>query len=983
VKAARHFLPLVAMLLLLTGSLSCTSEPGAPNGQTDAWARMPEHPLHTDHSTFFSEPFADGPSVTRACLDCHPDSAAEVMKTTHWNWEGQEVMMHGRDQSVRIGKRNVINNFCIGIQSNWPACTMCHIGYGWEDENFDFNDAARVDCLVCHDNSGKYLKKYQGAGLPDEAVDLLEVARSVGIPRRQNCGSCHFQGGGGNAVKHGDMDETLLFPSARIDVHMGRHDMLCVDCHRTEQHRIAGRAMSVSVDRENFIECTDCHEHKPHVGDRLNAHTERLACQSCHVPHMGEDTGTKLAWDWSEAGQDLDITDEHLYLKIKGRFVWAKKAVPEYYWYNETSTRYILGDRIDPSKPTPISRPLGDRDDPAARIWPFKVHRGKQPYDTVNSYFLVPNVHGDRGFWTRFDWVAALKLGSGVTGLPYSGAYDFAPTEMHFPLSHMVTSLEQTLQCRDCHGKRGRLDWKKLGYSGDPLMPEPAGHDPVYLLDADAEPVLDSGAPLSVAASCGMCHELEEASFVDTHRYHSRVRGAGLPSERQSLMVDGPRILFDQDNQMNCFLCHMEQPNHAARLAAIEDGESGWSVTATLLGTGLVERTTHGYQWNRERISEDGEAELELHPASEANCGGCHGLVHDGSGPLMVELGSGDSWTTEKTGQVFSPQRVRLSAMNLEGKDSLDMPWDVHAERLVSCGDCHYSRGRLKHLAGEVVAADSAADLDQGARRRCSSCHSLADSHAWLPEKQRHLKAVACESCHVPELQMAAQRSIDDTVMWPDGSSRVSYRGINGDVQEFSKAYVKGYRPLLRVGKSVDGDSQVFPYNLVTRWYWSHGESGEPVSRQELRRAWLEGEDYTIDIKAAFDTNRDGRLDDGELHLDNAVKLSLIEQRLRDVGIEKPTIRGEVRAFPIHHNIRSAGLGQRDCTTCHPDSSKQLTAFSLAPYVPGDVEPVLLTQGTREIVLDGTWHRAEDGALMLVPVRGVAESYQAVENRAE
>jgi len=185
------------------------------------------------------------------------------------------------------------------------------------------------------------------------------------------------------------------------------------------------------------------------------------------------------------------------------------------------------------------------------------------------------------------------------------------------------------------------------------------------------------------------------------------------------------------------------------------------------------------------------------------------------------------------------------------------------------------------------------------------------------------------------------------------------------------------------VGKSVDGDSQVFPYNLVTRWYWSHGESGEPVSLQVLRRVWLEDGDYTIDIKAAFDTNRDGRLDDGELRLDNAVKLSLIEQRLRDVGIEKPAIRGEVRAFPIHHNIRSAGLGQRDCTTCHPDSSKQLTAFSLAPYVPGDVEPVLLTQGTREIVLDGTWHRAEDGTLMLVPVRGVAESYQAVENRAE
>mgnify|MGYP000666355391 CR=1 FL=1 len=31
-----------------------------------------------------------------------------------------------------------INNFCIGIQGNWPSCTACHAGYGWEDESFDF-----------------------------------------------------------------------------------------------------------------------------------------------------------------------------------------------------------------------------------------------------------------------------------------------------------------------------------------------------------------------------------------------------------------------------------------------------------------------------------------------------------------------------------------------------------------------------------------------------------------------------------------------------------------------------------------------------------------------------------------------------------------------------------------------------------------------------------------------------------------------------
>ena len=366
----------VLLLPLLGGGVACTGETESPDADRPA-DRLPQHPRHTDHSSFFQAPFPDGPSVTLACLECHPDAAAEVMATAHWNWQGEEVIVPGHEGLVRIGKRNVINNFCIGIQSNWPACTMCHIGYGWEDENFDFTDQTRVDCLVCHDNSGTYLKKFRAAGVPDESVDLLTVARSVGMPLRQNCGSCHFQGGGGNAIKHGDMDETLLFPSSRIDVHMGKYDMHCVDCHRTEKHQIRGRSMAVSVDNKNFLRCTDCHDPQPHSEMRLNSHTNRVACQACHVPYMAPDTGTKMTWDWSEAGQDLDITDGHQYLKIKGRFTWAKKVKPEYYWYNETSTRYITGDKIDPSKPTKITGPLGNREDPKAKIWPFKVHRGR------------------------------------------------------------------------------------------------------------------------------------------------------------------------------------------------------------------------------------------------------------------------------------------------------------------------------------------------------------------------------------------------------------------------------------------------------------------------------------------------------------------------------------------------------------------------------------------------------------------------------
>ena len=41
--------------------------------------------------------------------------------------------------------------------------------------------------------------------------------------------------------------------------------------------------------------------------------------------------------------------------------------------------------------------------------------------------------------------------------------------------------------------------------------------------------------------------------------------------------------------EMNCFLCHMPEPNNDARIAALQSGEFRWANTATLLGTGIVE----------------------------------------------------------------------------------------------------------------------------------------------------------------------------------------------------------------------------------------------------------------------------------------------------------------------------------------------------------------------------------------------------------
>ncbi len=434
---------------------------------SDPWDSVPVKKPGTDHTRLLNGPFTSGSEVTVACLKCHPQAARDIMRTSHWTWESKPFRMANRPEPVTLGKKNAINNFCIGIQSNWPPCTACHAGYGWHDANFDFSNPELVDCLVCHDRSGQYIKG--DAGIPEKSVDLLAAARSVGNPTRENCGGCHFRGGGGNAVKHGDLDGSLYYPSEEIDVHMGRHKFVCTDCHQTTAHDIKGRSFCLSQDMAEQIRCTDCHQETLHKDERINKHVNSVGCPTCHIPNVAVKQATKVHWDWSQAGQDLP-EDDHDYLKIKGRFVWEKNLVPEYRWYNCLSEHYLLGDKIDPSGVTELNRPRGDIRDPKARIMPFKIHRAKQIYDATYHYLLQPNTVGPEGFWTKFDWDRAARIGSEATGLPYSGNYGFVRTDMYWTLTHMVAKKEKALQCTSCHGDHEkRLDWIQLGYAGDPM----------------------------------------------------------------------------------------------------------------------------------------------------------------------------------------------------------------------------------------------------------------------------------------------------------------------------------------------------------------------------------------------------------------------------------------------------------------------------------------------------------------------------------
>ncbi len=423
------------------------------------------------HKEYIEGPFTTPQEVTNTCLTCHETSAKEVMNTSHWTWL-DEKFENSKNEQKQFGKRNLVNNFCLAIPSNYPRCTSCHVGYGWKDASFDFSVEENVDCLVCHDQSGNYKKVPIGAGMPDADSDLLAAAQSVGNPTRNNCGICHFDGGGGAGVKHGDLDDSLYDPKPETDVHMGKLGFQCVECHSSGEHKIMGASHGSMASGQNHIYCTDCHEGEIHKYKTLDKHTNSIACETCHIPEFALEEPTKVWWDWSKAGEDREETfnefNKETYMKKKGEFVWEKNVIPTYKWYNGSANYYTIGDKIDPTNVVSLNKLNGDIKDPKAKIAPFKVMRGKQIYDTENNYLIIPKLFGDNSYWKTYDWNLAAQNGMKEVNLEYSGKYDFVETEMFWPTNHMVASKDKALKCNNCHGKDGRLNWKELGYTGDP-----------------------------------------------------------------------------------------------------------------------------------------------------------------------------------------------------------------------------------------------------------------------------------------------------------------------------------------------------------------------------------------------------------------------------------------------------------------------------------------------------------------------------------
>jgi octaheme c-type cytochrome (tetrathionate reductase family) len=474
------FMTAICLILWPMMSIAAQTEEGQAPGRTMAQqaTKAKERWNTTDHSKHevLQQDFKSGKEITQACLSCHSEAETQFHQTIHWTW-----LADPSDTDKQFGKAgNSLNNFCISTNKNADkSCLSCHPGWGNSLES-------GINCLVCHsqkdmnwDEAVADIKGFLEAG-DDESLEiakeiqaeLREGAQNIGRPGRKNCGSCHFYGGGGDGVKHGDLDTSLTKPNKALDVHMGvdSQNFDCVRCHTTSLHNIAGRVYTLPAvkERKSLVEddlaskitCESCHTATPHKpGSKANDHTDKVACQSCHIPEFARVNPTKMSWDWSQAGKTKDgkkykTKDEFGkfdYMTIKGQMKWAKHIKPEYFWYDGIIKSVTAKDSIDPVGTVAVSWPEGNRQNANARIYPFKVHRGVQPYDKVNKTLLVPLLSGKDGYWTTLDWNRALRKGQEHVDIPFSGEFDFVETTYVFPITHMVAPKENVVACAECH----------------------------------------------------------------------------------------------------------------------------------------------------------------------------------------------------------------------------------------------------------------------------------------------------------------------------------------------------------------------------------------------------------------------------------------------------------------------------------------------------------------------------------------------------
>jgi hypothetical protein len=210
------------------------------------------------------------------------------------------------------------------------GCGQCHAGGqygpitgtmfpGYTPTSAEFE---ATDCLICHseayDMNEKFVVRDSNGKHRWNQDRSLKAAMAVGRPTSDNCLRCHEHNHGGDmyagnvaAQSLGRTNRRLLHPGAKrgtptrgVDVHY-QAGLQCLDCHESRGHLIARGTRGTDLVSNDLpgveVSCEKCHTATPHIQDKtkrafLNAHVDKLACETCHITHLTDDNVVLRDW---------------------------------------------------------------------------------------------------------------------------------------------------------------------------------------------------------------------------------------------------------------------------------------------------------------------------------------------------------------------------------------------------------------------------------------------------------------------------------------------------------------------------------------------------------------------------------------------------------------------------------------------------------------------------------------------------------------
>jgi hypothetical protein len=423
----------------------------------------------------------------KTCLTCHADKASDVFMSVHYQWQGSaNEMTNGPALQGKIG--SAVNAYCINILGNFGTCSSCHVGLGAQPSTTQSQaQLENIDCLVCHQKDYKRKKDTTtGLFVPDTAnmtISMDQALQTVHKPVRANCLQCHAKGGGGDALKRGDL---ALASANTTDTTYDRHlattgaNLVCQNCHQFTNHKVAGRGSDLRpLDSTTAINCTSstCHSTKTsatgHTTSAVNKHTNRVACQTCHIPVYAKNASDSAASEATETHRDWRTSVWSSTLsRYEPTLTTANNLKPVYKFFNGMSWGYSKGDIATFDATTQayqVSRPMGAVSDTttATKLYPFKYKTANQPKTTglLGGDKLI--MLSTKDYFATGNYDTAVQAGLVNMGLASGTAYSTAMTDEFQMLNHQVAPQANALQCATCHvsSTAPQMKLQSLGYA--------------------------------------------------------------------------------------------------------------------------------------------------------------------------------------------------------------------------------------------------------------------------------------------------------------------------------------------------------------------------------------------------------------------------------------------------------------------------------------------------------------------------------------